>query len=117
MERFMLNVDFENKSPQLICHQDYKKFESEILKNLEPYNLEDHFVLFSSGTTGVDLKGYALSKKALFANARAVNEHFSLSKEDVWGLSLPVYHIGGLSVVARAHLLQNRIVDLRHWEP
>lgn len=113
----MFNVDFDNPAPQLICHPDFKKYEKEILTKLNPYFLRDHFILFSSGTTGGDLKGYALSKKALFANAEAVNKHFELSSEDVWGLSLPVYHVGGLSVLARAHMLKNKIVDARSWDP
>lgn len=117
METIMFNIDFENPAPQLICHQDLKIHEAEILQKLNPYFLRDHFILFSSGTTGGALKGYAVSKKALFANAEAVNKHFNLTKDDVWGLSLPVYHIGGLSVLARAHLLGNRVVDARSWDP
>lgn len=117
MEAVMFVVDFETSIPQLICHPDLRIHEKEILSKLNPYFLRDHFILFSSGTTGGDLKGYALSKKALFANAEAVNNHFQLTSEDVWGLSLPVYHVGGLSVLARAHLLKNKIVDVRKWEP
>src|SRR5690606_34005827 len=75
-----------------------------------------HFILFSSGTTG-GVKGYAISKEALFSNARASNEHFKMTAHDVWGLSLPVYHIGGLSVLVRAHLLSNKVIDARHWNP
>ncbi|MFP5385761.1 MAG: AMP-binding protein [Bacteriovoracia bacterium] len=113
----MLNIDFDNPAPQLICHPDLRIHEKEILTKLNPYFLRDHFILFSSGTTGGDLKGYALSKKALFANAEAVNAHFQLTKNDTWGLSLPVYHVGGLSVLARAHLLGTKVVDLRSWDP
>lgn len=117
METIMFNIDFENPAPQLICHPDLRIYEEEILKKLNPFFLRDHFILFSSGTTGGALKGYAVSKKALFANAEASNQHFQLTKDDVWGLSLPVYHIGGLSVLARAHLLKNKIVDARSWDP
>ncbi len=113
----MFDVDFDFPGPQLICHPDLRKFEKEILEKLNPYFLRDHFILFSSGTTGGDLKGYAISKKALFANAEAVNKHFNLNEKDVWGLSLPVYHIGGLSVLARAHLLKSKVIDLRKWDP
>lgn len=113
----MFNVDFLNPTPQLICHADFRKYEKEILEKLNPFFLRDHFILFSSGTSGGDLKGYALSKKALFANAEAVNSHFGLTPSDIWGLSLPVYHVGGLSVLARAHLLKNTIIDARKWEP
>lgn len=117
MEKSMLHVDFENPAPQLLCHPDLKIHEERILQSLNPFFLRDHFILFSSGTSGGDLKGYALSKKALFANAEAVNSHFGMSSDDVWGLSLPVYHVGGLSVMARAHLLKNKVVDLRKWDP
>lgn len=113
----MFDVDFNSHDPQVICHEQYKPLVERILKALSPYNIQDHFILFSSGTTGGDLKGYAVSKSALFANASAVNDHFSMKEDDVWALSLPVYHIGGLSVLARAFLLQNKVIDARHWEP
>lgn len=113
----MFDIDFDNPAPQLLCHPTQKHLEEDILQKLNPFFLRDHFLLFSSGTTGGDLKGYAVSKKALFANADAVNKHFSLTTDDVWGLSLPIYHIGGLSVLARANLLKNRVIDLRNWNP
>lgn len=113
----MFDVDFDNPAPQLICHPDLRCHEEEILKNLSPYFLRDHFILFSSGTTGGNLKGYALSKKALLKNAEAVNEFFGLNSNDIWALSLPIYHVGGLSVLARAKLLNNPVLDLRSWDP
>lgn len=117
MEAIMFDVDFDNPAPQLLCHPSQRHLEKELLEKLNPFFLRDHFILFSSGTTGGDLKGYAVSKKALFLNAEAVNNHFSMTSKDVWGLSLPVYHIGGLSVLARAHLLKNKVLDLRNWKP
>lgn len=113
----MFDIDFNQTAPQVICHPQYQDLVPKILEGLKAYSLENHFILFSSGTTGGHLKGYAISREALFTNARAVNEHFHLSSHDVWALSLPVYHIGGLSVVARAHLLGNELLDARHWEP
>jgi len=112
----MFDVDFNKTDPQIICHSQYQELVPLILKGLDSYNLKDHFILFSSGTTG-GVKGYAVSKDALFANAKACNDHFQMTSSDVWALSLPVYHIGGLSVVARAHLLGNKIIDARHWNP
>lgn len=112
----MFNVDFDKEDPQIICHPQYQSLVPKILESLESYHLKHHFILFSSGTTG-GVKGYAISREALFANARASNEHFHLSKDDVWALSLPIYHIGGLSVLARAHLLGNKLIDARTWNP
>lgn len=113
----MFDIDFDRTDLQVVVHPQYQGLVPAILEGLKPYNLKNHFVLLSSGTTGGDIKGYALSHDALFANAQATNEHFKLTDKDVWGLSLPVYHVGGLSVLARAHLLKNKLVDLRKWNP
>lgn len=113
----MFDIDFDNVSPQVLAHESQKLLIPDILEGLKKYDLRHHFILFSSGTTGGDLKGYAVSKEALFTNADAVNKHFKLTRSDVSGLSLPTYHIGGLSVLARAELLGNVVVDARKWDP
>lgn len=113
----MFDVDFDKIEPQLLAHESQMHLASEIYQQLKKYDLRHHFILFSSGTTGGDLKGYAVSKEALFTNADAVNKHFKLTRSDVSGLSLPTYHIGGLSVLARADLLGNKVVDARKWNP
>lgn len=113
----MFNVDFDKIEPQLLAHDSQMHLATEILSHLKKYDLRHHFILFSSGTTGGDLKGYAVSKEALFTNADAVNKHFKLTRADVSGLSLPTYHIGGLSVLARADLLGNKVIDARKWNP
>lgn len=117
MEAAMFHIDFDNIEPQVLCHAGQEKLIPQILDGLKNYDLRHHFILFSSGTTGGDLKGYAISKAALFTNADAVNKHFGLTRNDVWGLSLPTYHVGGLSVLARAELLGNKIIDARSWNP
>jgi o-succinylbenzoate---CoA ligase len=98
-------------SPRLAQHSEL------IRRELAGSNLQDHFVVLSSGTTAQTLKGFALSRQALLRNADAVNKHFSLTAQDVWGLSLPSYHIGGLSVLARAFVLGNRVVEFADWNP
>lgn len=117
MEILMYDVDFDKIEPQLLAHESQMHLAPEIFENLKKYDLRHHFILFSSGTTGGDLKGYAVSKEALFTNADAVNKHFKLTRSDVSGLSLPTYHIGGLSVLARADLLGNKVIDARKWNP
>jgi O-succinylbenzoic acid--CoA ligase len=113
----MLHIDFNQDELQFLCHSDYQHLIPRIKESLSPYDLKHHFILFSSGTTGGNLKGYAISRAALFANAKAVNDHFDLKSDDIWALSLPLYHIGGLSVMARAHLLGNKVLDVRGWDP
>lgn len=113
----MFDVNFDSTDPLILCHPDFDYLKKDLLQKLFPYELKHHFILFSSGTSGGDLKGYALSKDALLKNAKAVNDFFQLSSSDVWGLSLPTYHVGGLSVLCRANLLRNKVIDLRKWDP
>ena len=61
-----------------------------------------HIFLTTSGTTS--LKWVALSKKAFLASAEAVNRHIDTSLKDIWINSLPYFHVGGLSIYARAYL-------------
>ena len=61
--------------------------------------------LLSSGTQSVDeIKAIALSIEAILQSAKAVNKHLRATAKDRWLLTLPFYHIGGLSIFARAHL-------------
>lgn len=117
METSMFNIDFGTDELQFPCHARHQDAAARIKNELSAYGLKNHFLVFSSGTTSTDLKGYALSKDALFTNARAVNEHFGLTSNDVWGLSIPYFHVGGLSVLTRAHVLKSGFVDLGGWGP
>ncbi len=70
----------------------------------------------TSGTTrdgGLELIG--LSRAAFLASAASVNRHLEATDTDVWMAPLPLFHVGGLSVHARAHLSGSRVVA--GWEP
>lgn len=112
----MFNLKLDAEDVQVVCHPQYQQEGARIIRELKAHDLRRHFILFSSGTTGHYLKGYALSYDALMANAAAVNAHFNLGAEDIWGLSLPVYHVGGFSVLMRGKLLGNRIIDCRQLD-
>ena len=112
----MFDINFSDEF-KIITHPSLTESGERLREELADLDFTSHFAIFSSGTSSSDLKGYILSEKAMNANAKAVNEWFSLSGEDVWGLSLPVYHVGGLSVIMRARLLGNQVVDLRKWQP
>ena len=68
-------------------------------------DLKSHIWLATSGRN--HQKWVALSKKALLISAHAVNQHFDITSKDRWGLCLPLFHVGGLSILARAHLSQS----------
>ncbi|HEY8961960.1 MAG TPA: AMP-binding protein [Luteolibacter sp.] len=63
--------------------------------------LRGHVLFQTSGSSGAP-KWIALSKNALLLSAMAVNRHLKVEPEDVWGLTLPLRHVGGFGVAARA---------------
>ncbi len=81
-------------------HNDYKK-----LSNLENIAV----IIFTSGTTSKS-KGVPLTFKNLISNATLGNQVFNYSNQDKWLLSLPLYHIGGFSILVRALLFNSNII-------
>ena len=59
-------------------------------------------IVVTSGSSG-EPKGVMLSAAAIAASARAVNDALDLQKNDCWLNCLPLYHIGGLSIIFRCH--------------
>lgn len=79
--------------------------------------LGGHVLFDTSGSSGVP-KQVAISKKALLVSARAVNEHLGVGSESCWGLVLPLNHVGGFGVAARAHEAGCGFQEFgRRWEP
>jgi o-succinylbenzoate---CoA ligase len=78
-------------------------------------DLPGHLWLATSGTTGA-LKLTALSKEAMLASAAAVNRHLGATGSDVWSCVLPLFHVGGLGILARA-FLSGAHVARKEWDP
>jgi O-succinylbenzoic acid--CoA ligase len=76
--------------------------------------LEAHVWLTTSGATD-RLKPVALAKRALLVSAAAVNRHLDSDARDVWMNVLPVFHVGGLGIHARAHLSGARVAEMTEW--
>lgn len=75
-------------------------------------SLERPFVIiFTSGTTGKP-KGAVLSYGNVFYSAMASAYRIGTLPDDIWLSILPMYHIGGLSIIIRA-VLYGIAVDLR----
>lgn len=79
-----------------------------------------HIWLTTSGS--LSPKWVGLSKKALLTSASAVNEHLESDKQDIWVNALPHFHVGGLSIWARAYLSGATVYDFRNevslkWHP
>ncbi|BDS08352.1 hypothetical protein NT6N_33920 [Oceaniferula spumae] len=79
--------------------------------------LSGHMLFRTSGSTGKG-KWVALSKSALLASARAVNDFLEVTAADRWLLTLPLFHVGGVGIAARAYLSGSMIVRTSEkWEP
>lgn len=65
------------------------------------YAHDDVLVIATSGSTGIP-KGVIHSRATLTASSRLVTDRLSLGADDHWLACLPVAHIGGFGVVARA---------------
>ncbi|MEM1083129.1 MAG: AMP-binding protein [Verrucomicrobiota bacterium] len=56
----------------------------------------------TSGSTG-EPRWIGISREALLLSAAVVNRHLRVQGDCRWGLALPLHHVGGFGVVARAH--------------
>lgn len=78
--------------------------------------LAGHVWFATSGTTGRP-KWIALSKAALLASAEVVNTHLHVDAASCWGLALPLRHVGGFGVLARAFLAGCRLEEFpSRWD-
>jgi o-succinylbenzoate---CoA ligase len=88
-----------------------QRFEDWIFKNPGQQNL---IFIATSGTTSKDLtrvKFAVLRKEAIFNSARSVGQAFNFSSSDRVALTLPIYHVGGLSQIARAHIWNQSLIE------
>lgn len=70
--------------------------------NLSPLDFnQDATIIFTSGSSGKP-KGVLQTIGNHFFNALGSNENIPFSKGDRWLLSLPLYHVSGLSILFRA---------------
>ncbi|GAA5482820.1 AMP-binding protein [Haloferula sargassicola] len=71
----------------------------------------------TSGSTG-EPKWIGLTREALLLSAAVVNRHLGVTGDDTWGLLLPLHHVGGFGVVARAFEAGCRLSRLPgRWDP
>ncbi len=107
-----MNINWESAKSHLLLNERLPKKTLLAYQQLHAAapDLPAHLWLASSGTSG-KFKLIALAKQALLSSAAAVNLHLSVTAADVWCLSLPTFHVGGLGVLARAHLSGARVCE------
>lgn len=75
---------------------------------------EPSLVLASSGSSAGswrEIKLILISKRAFLTAAHSVCERFAIGPKDVLMNSLPLFHVGGLSIGARAHVSGARLAE------
>ncbi len=113
-----LKLDFYSKSNQLLLNPRYSDEDRAALTKLGHSfgHLKNHFWLSTSGSSG-NPKLTALSGSAILASAKAVNDHIEAHTKDSWLLALPLFHVGGLGILARASLTNSVVAALSGWSP
>ena len=78
-----------------------------------PY-LKSHIYLFTSNFGKICL----ISKQAFLASAQAVNRHLQVTEKDIWMICLPLFHVSGLSILARQFCGGfSTVRSLSSWKP
>jgi len=80
---------------------------------------KDAIWVLSSGTQSVkSVKAIGLTWQAVLTASAAANRHLESVKSDRWLAAIPSYHIGGLSIYARASLSGARVFEFKKkWNP
>jgi len=77
-----------------------------------------HLAFATSGSTSSTPSIVCLSRHAFLANAAAVNAWLLASPDDLWLCPLPSFHVGGMSIHARAFLSKSPVVPMpARWNP
>jgi O-succinylbenzoic acid--CoA ligase len=108
-------IDWEGRESLVLVNPEWLRRQAGGLPGITRLlpTLDAHVWVSTSGTSS-DVSGrarwIALSKEACLASARAVNQHLQASPSDVWAHALPVFHVGGLGILARGWLSGANVV-------
>lgn len=109
-------------NPRLL---DLRELEEFWLAVRNEHQLDGKIVLQSSGTSSLgpgasslarSHRLIVLSKSAFLLAANSVNKKYSIEQADTWLLTLPLFHVGGLSISARACLSRSKVEVLSKWD-
>ncbi|CUI16443.1 putative o-succinylbenzoate-CoA ligase [Candidatus Protochlamydia naegleriophila] len=108
-----MTIDWTSLESHVLCNPTYSvNRQKEYQKLLEvASSYRGHVWLSTSGSTSQ--KWVGLSKEALLASASGVNQHLLATANDRWVTALPDFHVGGLSIWARAYLSRAPVFDFK----
>lgn len=113
-----LKIDWHsNDSLTLVNPKWPKDVQEDFFRLSQRFSLKGHIWIPSSGSSGKELRNtklIALSKEAFLSSATAVNHHLKVDKSDRWLNVLPLFHVGGLSILARGFVSDSMTFQL-HW--
>ncbi len=114
----MLPPDFWNSHA---CHIAINPHQVETAAGLADWaaarGMKGLYFFQTSGSEGHP-KWVAISKTAFLISAEAVNRHFAVTAQDRWLIALPLHHVGGFAIQARAYLSGSGVIrDTARWQP
>ncbi|RPJ75620.1 MAG: hypothetical protein EHM24_03945, partial [Acidobacteria bacterium] len=112
---FLPDLEWEGRGSLILANPEWARRWPQAtgpLPSLLP-DLAGHVWLATSGSTSADpshVTWVALAKTAILASAAAVNAHLESTAADTWAHALPLFHAGGLGILARARLSGARVI-------
>lgn len=83
-----------------------------------PLNLPNGSIAFATSGSSSKPKWISHTRASLLANAASVNAFLNATKTDRWLCALPIFHVGGMGIFARAHLSGSAVTMLQgKWSP
>jgi O-succinylbenzoic acid--CoA ligase len=114
---FLTPTFWESREIHIALPPHHPSPPSHLLEVTKPHLPEGGCLFLTSGTTGAP-KWVALEKRALLHSARVVNAHYDITQADHWLLALPIHHVGGFSILARASLSGSQVTcSQSKWNP
>lgn len=113
-----MNIDWQSNETYLLLNPRLPQKISLGFQQIQAYSnkFPAHIWLTTSGSN--QLKLVALHKKAILSSAQSVNQHLKATSKDIWINPLPIFHVGGLGIWARAHLSGAALFPfLDKWSP
>lgn len=108
-----MNICWESSESYLLLNPCYSKNDQQrfhrILEAAQRWPA--HIWLSTSGSSVQ--KWVGLSKQAILSSAQAINQHLHSTQTDRWVNPLPLFHVGGVGIVARSYLSGAKVFDFR----
>jgi len=113
----MIEMDWQSDANHIAVNPSQPEAAEGLSRFLESQSLSGLCLFQTSGSEGTP-KWVGLTKKAFMISGRAVNDHFEVTAQDHWLIALPLHHVGGFSILARAHLSGSRVTHTSEkWNP